>query len=287
MTSLGWLRSLREAAAQIETTAIDAVARFAPWFAPLPTAYLVGRASIRHLTWPLAIAVIAALVIESLGLATTATALELYEYNQSKRKSDPKAPFVLAAVLVGIYIVVGVGLTVVLDTVPKLAVYAPAIFPALSLCGITVLALRGDHRRRLAAIAQVKMERKETRQARRAEKQTQPQPQAVLAMQPVPIAEGLRCWCGEMCPDGKAPQQWYAAHKQHHHLQETLWSPEGLQYGNAVAAREAMLRRYASTIAEATWDFPSISEVANMRRKATSRWTRPEPESNSRKEQDG
>ena len=115
------------------------------------------------------VGIVAAVIVESLGLATTATALELRDYNAGKRKTDPAAPFTLAAVLVGIYLVVAVGLTVALDILPEVAVYSPAIFPLLSLCGVTVLALRGDHRRRIEAIVQDKARRRASRKAKSAE----------------------------------------------------------------------------------------------------------------------
>lgn len=152
---------------QLENTAVDIVAKVAPWAAPLPTAYLVGRATVDHLAWPPIIGAVSALVIECLGLATTATALTLWDYNQGKRKSDPQAPFTLALFLVGVYFVTALGLTVALDISPGLAVYSPGVFPFLSLTGVTVLALRSDHRRRLATIESVKMERKARRQSRR------------------------------------------------------------------------------------------------------------------------
>jgi len=161
------LENLRDWMGRIEAMATDVVARLAPWTAPLPTAYLVGRATVEHLRWPTAVGIVVAIIVESLGLATTATALELREYNKSKRKSDPFAPFALSAVLVGVYFAVAVGLTVALDIVPTLATYAPAIFPILSLCGVTVLALRGDHRRRVVTLAQGKAERKAARQRRK------------------------------------------------------------------------------------------------------------------------
>jgi hypothetical protein len=120
-----------------------------------------------HLAWPPIVGVVAAVVIECLGLATTATALTLWDYNQGKRKSDPSAPFALALALVAVYFVTAVGLTVALDIAPDLAVYSPGVFPFLSLTGVSVLALRSDHQRRLQVIASVKSERQARRQSRR------------------------------------------------------------------------------------------------------------------------
>ncbi len=152
---------------ELETKLTNGVARLSPWLAPIPTAYLVGRATLLHLAWPWPIAAVAAVIIECLGLAAVNTALELREYNASKRKSDPTAPFALGAVLVGVYVVVATGLTVALDIFPALAVYSPAIFPLLSLAGVTIIALRSDHGRRLAAIESVKAERQGKRQGNR------------------------------------------------------------------------------------------------------------------------
>lgn len=95
------IETLRTKANELENLAVDLVAKVAPWCAPLPTAYLVGRATVVHLGWPDAVGIVAAVIVESLGLATAATALELREYNQGRRKSDPAAPFILAAGLVG------------------------------------------------------------------------------------------------------------------------------------------------------------------------------------------
>jgi hypothetical protein len=156
-----------------EASAMDGVARLAPWCAPIPTAYLIGRATVSHLRWPIWVGLIAAIVVESLGLATMATVLELREYNRSKRKMDPVAPVTVAIVLAATYLGVAMLLTVMLDTVPSLAVYAPAAFPLLSLTGVAILALRGDHQRRLAEIAIGRAERKAERRAERAERKAE------------------------------------------------------------------------------------------------------------------
>lgn len=153
---------------KLETQAVDFVARFSPWLAPLPTAYLTATATVEHLTWPLAVGIIAGAIVEALGLASVATALTLREYNQDKRKSDPIAPYALAISLAAVYFVSVTFLTVALDTAPRLATFAPLVFPVMSLAGATVLAIRADHRRRLVAIANEKAERKAKRQASKA-----------------------------------------------------------------------------------------------------------------------
>jgi len=147
----------------IESTAVDIIARVAPWGAPLPTAYLVGQAVYNRLKWPIWVAVSAGITIESLGLATTATALMLWNYDRSKRKTDPSAPLALSLALVGVYFIAVISLTVLLDTAPRLAVYAPVVFPLLSFAGTAVIAIRADHRRRLADIEAARQQRRRER----------------------------------------------------------------------------------------------------------------------------
>lgn len=141
----------------------DLIANIAPWIAPVPTAFLIYRSSIKYLEWPWYIALVAALVIEFVGLSVTNQALILYDYNRGKRKTDPAAPLWLAVILVILYVGVALVLTVLLDTIPGLSRYAPAIFPLLSLVGITVLALRSDHVHRLFTVEQMRQERKQAR----------------------------------------------------------------------------------------------------------------------------
>jgi hypothetical protein len=123
-----------------------------------------------HLHWPLPIAVVAALVIEGFGFTAISTALTLREYNVTRRKSDPAAPTALPMILVGVYFAAAVGLTVLMDIVPGLARFAPAVFPVFSLAGMTIAALRVSHKQRLADIAADKEARKAERQERNASK---------------------------------------------------------------------------------------------------------------------
>jgi len=147
----------------IESNLTALAATVGPWLAPLPSAFFVWRAGVNHLALPGWVAFVAAGVIELLGLAATAQALTIYEYNTARRKSDQAAPLVLAVALVGVYFLGVIALTVALEVLPDLATFAPALFPVLSLAGVGVLALRLDHRRRLEAIQAEKAERKAER----------------------------------------------------------------------------------------------------------------------------
>jgi hypothetical protein len=159
------LDDLRNLAERIEAMATDALAAVGPWLAPVPSAALVARASVEHLHWSTSPRLVAGAIIEVLGLTATSTALALWDYNESKRKTDPAVPFPLAVVLVGFYYASTVGLTVLLDIAPNLARFAPVIFPTLALVGTINLALRAQHKRRVGAIAQEKAEKKTHRTA--------------------------------------------------------------------------------------------------------------------------
>ena len=165
MADHSFLFRFRETLSEIETNLTDGIAAIGPWITPIPSAVLVANATVKDLHWGTELAWIAAAIIESLGLTTVSTSLLLWEYNADKRKTDPDAPFLLAASLVGVYLVSTIGLTVLLDIFPDLARYAPALFPILALVGAVNLALRSGHRRRLTSIAQDRAERKAERQA--------------------------------------------------------------------------------------------------------------------------
>lgn len=147
-----------------ESTIISLVARLGPWLAPIPSAYFVARAAVAHLAVPDPIAAVIALTIELLGLTTVATALQLYDWNAAcytaagnlrrGRRPAPTIVLALSIALVALYLAVTIGLTVLLETLPHLATYAPAIFPLLAIVGATNLAVRANQAaRELDALA--------------------------------------------------------------------------------------------------------------------------------------
>jgi len=132
-----------------ERTITNYVARISPWLAPFPTAFLVWRATQVHLDWPWYVALIAAVVLEALGLSAINTVLEFRVHNKGLKAGDKRtAPFALAVGVVAVYLTAAVGLTVLLDTATWLAVYAPIIFPLLGVSGMTIIAIRADQERR-------------------------------------------------------------------------------------------------------------------------------------------
>lgn len=132
----------------IEKSAVDIIAVFSPWFAPVPSAYLVGKAVYEHLQWHWIVALIAAIAVESIGVVSVVVALRLYEWNETKNKTDPFAPFWLSVSTVCVYFIVTIALTILLDVFPTLAQYAPAIFPLLAAVGAVNIAIKNGQQRR-------------------------------------------------------------------------------------------------------------------------------------------
>lgn len=149
----GWLDN-------VERTAVDVISVFAPWLGPIPSAYLVGDACINNLQWHIVVAVIAALSVESIGVVSVVTSLRAYEWNATKNKTDPAAPFLLSLFLVIFYLVVTVGLVVLLNVIPALATWAPAVFPLLAVVGAVNIAIKNGQQRRELAKADKKQGRK-------------------------------------------------------------------------------------------------------------------------------
>ena len=165
---LSFIKTIREIFSEIENNLADGIAATAPWITPLPSAVLVSTAVVQKLHWSSSMGWITALIIESLGFSTVSTSLLLWEYNADKRKTDPKAPFEIAICLVAVYLISTISLTILLDILPELGRYAPAIFPVLSLVSAVNLVLRFGHRKRKTAIIFEKEKRKTERQRKQA-----------------------------------------------------------------------------------------------------------------------
>jgi len=157
--------TITERLSKFEDLAVDVLAIFGPWLAPVPSAYLVGKAAISHLAWHWSIAAIAALAVESIGVVSIVLSLRLYEWNQIKNKTDPAAPLILALIASVFYFVVTIGLTVVLDVHPEWSRYAPAIFPLLAAVGAANIAMKNGQRRREVAKETKKQPRERNQRA--------------------------------------------------------------------------------------------------------------------------
>lgn len=143
-----WLASARKTIH--EEGIIDFVSKLSPWIAPLPSAWFVHDATVRHLAAGSGLAWIIAIVIETLGLTTTHTALGMHAWNKTHANQPEKqAPFGLAVVLAIVYVIATLLLISVLEVKPEWQHYAPAMFPLLAVVGAVNLALRSHHNNRI------------------------------------------------------------------------------------------------------------------------------------------
>jgi hypothetical protein len=156
--------SITRTANQIESLAVDIIAILAPWLSPLPSAYLVYRATQEHFGWPFLVSAAGALAVEAIGVVSVVVALRLHEWNQTKNSKEPAAPFGLAVAVCAFYLVVTVGLVVFLKVFPELVNFAPAVFPFLAITGAVNIALKDGQKRRERERQERKEERKQARQ---------------------------------------------------------------------------------------------------------------------------
>lgn len=133
------------------------------WIAPLPAAFFVGRSVYWHLIygWHLdlgilgvAAAVVAGAMIELVGILSAHVALACHRWNghgNVRKKDRPweRAPFWAAAVCFVIYAGVAIALAVVLEALPELAIYAPALVTAIAADAYVALGIYEQHRDRL------------------------------------------------------------------------------------------------------------------------------------------
>ncbi len=181
-----------------EKDAISFVSKIAPWLTTIPQSFSIGHAVYFVIGWPAIVAIITALAIETMGIGVTNTALELYGYNRSKRKSDPTAPLWLGVALVVVYYGATIILTAVLEGNAVLA-----LFPALSAVAAGTLALRADQAARVEGIKAEKAER-------RSPAQPAPQPVAEVAEKKYTCA---------VCSQSYEKQTSLAAHMRHHKVE--------------------------------------------------------------------
>lgn len=152
---------------------IDFVSKLSPWIAPLPSAWFVHDATVRHLAAGSALAWIIAVVIETLGLTTTHTALGMHAWNKAHASQPEKqAPFGLSVVLAVVYVIATLMLITVLEVAPNLQHYAPAMFPILAVVGAVNLALRSHHNSR------VRLERSEIEENKQRQHQAEDEDRA-------------------------------------------------------------------------------------------------------------
>ena len=92
-----------------EENLIDNVARFVPWLAPgIPATFAyINSSTVLLMDWPIAILI--ALTIEGLGLASVHTALSLVEFIKTHKKNQPKTEAKIMAGMTLFYLSIEIG----------------------------------------------------------------------------------------------------------------------------------------------------------------------------------
>ena len=169
MTSIirNFLKAVQTIVQELETTLVDTLASTAPWLGPIAPAYLAYQAMINVLLLPVWIAWVIALVIELLGISTINTAVQFWNYNQTRRSHDPSAPFWLAVSMAAFYLTVVLVVNVLLDQATTLDKVAKFLLSSLSPVAAVTLSLRAQHSRRLLDISEKKIIERKERQERK------------------------------------------------------------------------------------------------------------------------
>lgn len=137
--------------------------------APVSTAWGVYDATVTWLEYPAWVAASAAVALELVGMAAVMVVLTLRRWNNTKRKTDPAAPMLLAYVIIGGYVAVAELLTVALDPLLTRWTAARGVFPLLSLVGFALAGMMDDHAARVAQVAASKADEKAARAQHKAD----------------------------------------------------------------------------------------------------------------------
>jgi len=214
---IAFLESWRDLTRAIEAVMVDNLAATTPWLTPIIPAYLVWRSLIYKLDFSPGIALISAAIVEFLGLAAVHTTFSLWDYNDTRRKSDQRAPVFVAAAASLFYLAVVLVVNLVLDGDDWREMLALFLLSTLTAVAAVILAIRAQHARRLAEIERDKAERSERRKRKPVEI---PQPPVETPAEPAePTATAAYyCVCGwnsaEAEREGKNAQRAYAGHKR-------------------------------------------------------------------------
>lgn len=126
----------------MESTLIDVVAAYIPWLGSFIPAS-IGWVNVQQvLGFTLLQAWIYAIVVEGMGLATVATTLMFWEWNQEQR--DKRAPFTLALATALVYLAIVLGVNVLLDDGSPLVKGVKALASSISVVGALLVAMRSQ-----------------------------------------------------------------------------------------------------------------------------------------------
>jgi len=150
----------------VESLLIDNIAATLPYLTPIVPSFLMYHNLAEVLGFPHFIALIGAVITEGLGLASIATAYMLWDYGDSKKTGHRNSPFLVAASMTLLYLLVVILVNSLLDAGSFLVKLAKLLLTLLTVVSGVILAIRSQHARRLAEAEQLRAERKAEKQNR-------------------------------------------------------------------------------------------------------------------------
>ena len=162
--------ALRRLAGAVEQAIGEVAARAVVWIGPLPTAYLVYRAALALLEWPVWLAIATAGVVELLNIAALGLALDCRQFNQTRRSGEPPAYTWAALLAVFFYLAIALTMTAMIELYAHATQFINLAFPFVSIVAATIIALRRDLNKRLEARAAVDTAAAAERERARAER---------------------------------------------------------------------------------------------------------------------
>jgi hypothetical protein len=161
---------------KLENRLLDLVAGISPWLAPLIPTYFAAYNAYLYLAkgknwWDVGAVVVVALVVELIGLAGVHTAVQFWNWNRTKNKSDDAAPMGMAILAVVVYVIIIISVNALLDyfavadpaALPYVKIAAVAMLSLLALNSALIVALRASQGDRESRAEQAKQERKDSR----------------------------------------------------------------------------------------------------------------------------
>lgn len=132
-----------------EKSFLDFLGALVPYCVPIIPAYLTYFHVQKEMEFPAWVAVTAAFVVETLGMASVSTAIRFWYHNVKYTKADNKAPFGLAIGVYLFYIAVVVTVNVILEiytgTRSGWIILAIALFTLLSVPSGVLIAIRAQY----------------------------------------------------------------------------------------------------------------------------------------------
>ncbi|MBS4062714.1 MAG: hypothetical protein KG029_20130 [Bacteroidetes bacterium] len=159
-----------------EKRLLDFVAGISPWLAPLVPTYFAAYNAYYYLAkgkewWDVGAVIVVALVVETIGLAGVHTAIQFWNWNRTRLKSDDAAPMGLAILAVVAYVVIIILVNGLLDwyaiadpdSLPYVKIVAVGLLSLLALNSALIVALRAGQADREFRAETARQERKDAR----------------------------------------------------------------------------------------------------------------------------